>query len=206
MTTCARIRGARLPAVSLTAALTPEDKTPSAAVRRTDRPHRLWRLGVAAATGIALAVIGFTLTAPAANASPAPSCHSRGISFTNVLNVGECIKDSTNSFELVMQGDGNLVEYFVRAKAGSACWASSWGNRGMHAGNKAYFWTRTLTLMKASHLSVAPSSTSSSMTYFVTDVTYADNSTNVSINQFGEVFVGYTNITLNTAHYNECVR
>jgi hypothetical protein len=44
------------------------------------------------------------------------------------------------------------------------------------------------------------------MTYFVTDVTYADNSTNVSINQFGEVFVGYTNITLNTAHYNECVR
>lgn len=165
-----------------------------------DRPWRL--VGAALALLVSLVLLQ---AAPAHAVGKAPSCYDRGISFTNVLTPGECIVSSNKLYEVVMQNDGNLVEY--NTATGRACWASSWYDKRIFvAGDRAYlevtyvptplgyaFWYTTL---RVGH-----------QVWWGIDQTYARTDKiqrfywqpqpdlNASINKSGQLYVGYLRLS-----------
>jgi hypothetical protein len=119
-----------------------------------------------------------------ANAAPAvPGSVNRGTSFSDHLTSGQYIQNA--GFRLVMQSDGNLVEY--RLSNAKPCFDSHTHGQ---PGNYVTFWRAW------------PSSTASmdvrgrDGTIKISYVSHSGGS-NVNINSKGEVWVGYARLTNN---------
>ena len=166
---------------------------------------RVWLLSlVGAALGV---LVGLVIgpAGPAHAVGKAPGCYNRGTSFTNVLAPGECIVSSNGLYEVIMQKDGNLVEY--NTVSGRACWASNrYDKRTFVAGDRAYlevtyvptplgyaFWYTTL---RVGH-----------QVWWGIDQTFARTDKiqrfywqpqpdlNASINNSGQLYVGYLRLS-----------
>jgi hypothetical protein len=128
-----------------------------------------------------------TTDAPAVSDAPAPSPNGAGSWFLNKgerLNRGQSIFRGTTVMslaKLIMQSDGNLVLYSTFAGRTRVCWASGTNGRGgtfveyQHDGN--------LVIYNASFRPVWASNTAGT------------GGTNTNINQWGQVWVGFTALT-----------
>jgi hypothetical protein len=130
-------------------------------------------------------IVGATLAAGIAVAAPAQAvtCNDIGSSFTGNLNPGQCIHSSNNLYELVMQGDGNLVSY--RLKDWKACFSS--GTAG-HNGARAQMVHRLAGSAVPITLDIYASNGSGLIEFDGS----GSGTLNISLGSTGSLFVGYT--------------
>jgi hypothetical protein len=156
----------------------------------TNPPHVNGRTVLArCASVIALVVLG--LMASGTPAQAIEPCVNRGtnIGGGGAMNMGECLRSSNGAYTLVMQRDGNLVLYATR-DGGIACWASNTVGRGVqmrvHVNRFTSDYVETTMQLQLSSWPWVRS-----WTYGNVEPPFADYSYNVSINNSGQLWIGW---------------
>ena len=155
----------------------------------------LRRLTTVLLTAVLLLVGSLAVTGPA---SAAISCNSRGTSIGagGTLLPNDCLKSGDGRYVLKMQYDGNFVLY--QNSTNRACWASSFSG-SYRAGDQAYIFTENIKAINRLTVSVGagPWYNPFNKRWWATDYDVKSPITgatyNLSVNNKGEMWVGYDN-------------